>query len=128
AEVTAARDLVQDFGIQRHALGRRRHVDHGAAAGDGYRFLEAADLHDDVDFRVEANRQTELVADQGGEAGQVEGDLVHAHRKLGEAVVAGRVAGGCDLTHLQGRAGQGRDHAGQRRARLVGDDSVDDAR
>ena len=126
AQVAAARDLIQRFGIQRHARRRRGDVDDRRTARDRHRLLDAADLHRDVEAGHEADRQAELVANEGGEAGELERDAVDADRQLAEPIVAFSVARRDHLPDLDCRARQGGRHAGQRGARFVLDGSMND--
>src|SRR5262249_14472129 len=60
-------------------------------------------------------------------AGQLEGDVVDADRQFAKPVVAGHVADRGHLADLKRRTGERRDDAGQRRARFIGDRTVDGA-
>ena len=113
AQVAAARNLVERLRVERHARGRRHYVDDRAAARDGDRFFEVADLHDHVDARDETDGQAELVADERGEARQLELDGVDPDRQLSKPVVSVGVAHRDDLPDLQRGTRQRRGDTGQ---------------
>ena len=119
-QVVAGRHRVENLAVEHLGPRRRLHVDDRRRARDGHRLFERADAQLGVDRHRERRGELQLVANDGGEAGQREGQRVGAGKQVDDRVATRAVGERGAGTFDQHRTGGLDGNAGQHAAGVVG--------
>ncbi len=123
----AGRDAVERVTVEHGGVDRALDVDDRRLGRHGDGLFEGADAHVGVDRGREAGRQVDVLAPEGLEAGQREGDDVGARTQVDDLVLARAVAHDGPDFFDENAARRLDRHTGQHAARRIPDDAGDGA-